>query len=73
MQRAGVALEPMLRSDWRQPRPGAYAVSAHALVRGLEPGALAADGSDWLRRHEPVETLDGSMYLYVFPAAPTSP
>lgn len=65
MQRLGVTLEPMEVSDWQQPRSGAYAISAHVLVRGLR---LAGEGAptDWLRRYQPVDTFDGSMYLYVF-------
>lgn len=61
-----VTLEPMRSTDWQQPRPGAYAISAHTLVRGLE-GAEQGAPTDWLRRYRPADTFDGSMYLYVFP------
>jgi hypothetical protein len=67
MQGAGVKLEGMLESDWGAPRPGAYVISAHQLVRGLERARHGAP-TDWLRRYEPADTFDGSMFLYVFPA-----
>ena len=69
MQGAGVTLEPMRATDWAQPRPGAYAISAHTLVRGLEAAEHGAP-TDWLRRYRPADTFDGSMYLYVFPPPP---
>lgn len=74
MQGPGVALEPMRSTDWAQPRPGAYAISAHTLVRGLEAAEQGAP-TDWLRRYRPADTFDGSMYLYVIPppAASTAP
>ena len=65
VQAHGVTLEPMLDSDWARPRPGAYAVSAHLLVRGLA-GAERGAPTDWLRRYRPADTFDGSMYLFVF-------
>jgi len=68
MQGFGVTLEPMRSEDWQYPRPGAYAVSAHKLVRALEAAEHGAP-TDWLRRYRPADTLDGSMYLYVFPAS----
>ena len=66
MQDSGVRLEGMLASDWGAPRPGAYVISAHQLVRGLER-ARSGTPTDWLRRYEPTDTFDGSMFLYVFP------
>ncbi len=65
VQAHGVTLEPMLASDWERPRPGAYAISAHQLVRGLER-AERGGATDWLRRYQPADTFDGSMYLFVF-------
>lgn len=70
LQGPGVTIEPMLSSDWGRPRPGAYAISAHVLVRGLEAAEQGAP-TDWLRRYRALDTFDGSMYLYVFP--PTAP
>ncbi len=64
MQGHGVTLEPMLASDWERPRPGAYAISAHQLVRGLER-AERGGATDWLRRYRPADTFDGSIYLFV--------
>ena len=66
MQGPGVVIEPMRSTDWAQPRPGAYAISAHTLVRGLEAAEQGAP-TDWLRRYRPADTFDGSMYLYIFP------
>ncbi|HET9767786.1 MAG TPA: hypothetical protein VFS60_13105, partial [Thermoanaerobaculia bacterium] len=66
MQGPGVTLEPMHSTDWQQPRPGAYVISAHTLVRGLE-GAEQGAPTDWLRRYRPADTFDGSMYLYLLP------
>ena len=65
MQGPGVRLEPMRSTDWQHPRPGAYAISAHTLVRGLEAAEQGAP-TDWLRRYRPADTFDGSMYLYLF-------
>jgi hypothetical protein len=64
-------LEPMRSTDWAQPRPGAYVISAHTLVRALEAAEQGAP-TDWLRRYRPVDTFDGSMYLYVFPPGPAA-
>jgi hypothetical protein len=69
LQGEGVTFEPMLDGDWAAPRPGDYVVSAHQLVRGLERGTPY----DWLRRYEPADTFDGSMYLYRFPPTGASP
>jgi len=66
LQGPGVTIEPMRSTDWAQPRPGAYVISAHTLVRGLEAAEQGAP-TDWLRCYQPVDTFDGSMYLYVFP------
>lgn len=67
----GIALEPILMSDWRErPRRGAYVVSSHVLVRWLLDARTHGTAGDWLDRYEPVDVLGGSLYLYVFPAVP---
>ncbi len=64
----GVRREPFLASDFRQgPRPGAYVVSAHVLVRWQLSARTEGVPSDWLDRYQPVDVLGGSLYLYVFP------
>jgi len=66
-----VPMEPMLASDWQQaPRPGAYVISAHWLVHGLYTARTQGLHTDWLQRYEPADVLGGSLYLYLFPAAP---
>jgi len=63
----GVEREPFPPADWRDgPRPGAYVVSAHVLVRGLLPAREEGWRSDWLDRYRPAGVLGGSLYLYVF-------
>ena len=57
----GIRYEPVLAEDWLvAPRPGVYAISPEALVRGREEG-------DWLDRYEPVERLGGAFWIYRFP------
>ncbi len=63
----GVEREPFPLADWRAgPRPGAYVVSAHVLVRGLLDARERGWRSDWLDRYRPAGVLGGSLYLYVF-------
>ena len=63
----GVLREPFPLADWREgPRPGAYVVSAHVLVRGLLDARERGWRSDWLDRYRPAGVLGGSLYLYVF-------
>ena len=65
--RYGVEREPFPLADWRHgPRPGAYVVSAHVLVRGLLSAREEGWRSDWLDRYRPAGVLGGSLYLYVF-------
>jgi hypothetical protein len=65
----GVEREPFPRADWRDgPRPGAYVVSAHVLVRGLLDARERGWRSDWLERYRPAGVLGGSLYLYDFAA-----
>jgi hypothetical protein len=73
-ERYGIRREPFTRSDWCvEPRPGAYVVSAHVLVRGLLEARTAGCRSDWLDRYRPRDVLGGSLYLYVFEPAGAAP
>jgi len=64
----GIHREVFPKSDWcGEPRPGAYVVSAHILVRGLLDARTTPCRSDWLDRYQPIDVLGGSLYLYVFP------
>ena len=65
----GVPIDPDLRAeDWtREPRPGIYVISAQYLIRGLSQAEIHDTGTDWLRRYEPIDSLGGTLYLYVFP------
>ncbi len=66
----GIRREPFAKGDWCvEPRPGAYVVSAHILVRGLLEARTAGCRSDWLDRYRPRDVLGGALYLYVFDGA----
>jgi hypothetical protein len=63
-----ISWEPVPVTDLSDgPRPGAYVVSAHMLVRMMRSAEKEGWKCDWLRRYEPVDILGGSLFLYVFP------
>jgi len=73
----GIRFEPVTSQDWLvRPRPGLYAISTMALVRGRLEARTSGAESDWLDRYRPSDRVGYSFYIYRFeearPPAPRS-
>ncbi len=67
----GIRAEPVTRADWlEQPRPGLYAISTMALVRGRLTARTEGARSDWLDRYRPIDRVGYSFYIYRFEDSP---
>ena len=67
----GIRFEPVTSMDWLdRPRPGLYAISTMALVRGRLVARTEGARSDWLDRYQPLDRVGYSFYIYRFEDAP---
>jgi hypothetical protein len=67
----GIRFEPVTSADWLvRPRPGLYAISTMALVRGRLSARTEGAHSDWLDRYRPLDRVGYSFYIYRFEDAP---
>ena len=63
----GIRWEPVSPEDWRvRPSPGLYAISTQALIRGRLNERLSGEPTDWLSRHEPIDRVGYSFWLFRF-------
>lgn len=70
----GIRSEPVTAHDWLvAPRPGLYAISVQALVRGRETARAEGAASDWLDRYRPVDRIGYSFLVYRFGGAGVGP
>jgi len=67
----GIRFEPVTSEDWLvRPRPGLYAISTMAAVRGRLVARTDGARSDWLDRYRPLDRVGGSFLIYRFEDAP---
>ncbi len=65
----GIRTIPMKQSDWESaPSPGVYAISTHALIRGLWQAEVNGVKSDWIRRYTPVDRVGAGFWIFRFPS-----
>jgi len=69
----GIRYRKLDREEFGAPRPGWYAVSVQALIRGRHWERTRGTHTDWMTRYRPAGRVGYSIYLFRFPAGTSAP
>ncbi len=69
----GIRYRRLDKDEFGAPRPGWYAISVQALIRGRHWERTRGAHTDWMTRYRPAGRVGYSIYLFRFPAGTSAP